>query len=242
MVARLRLCAYRSTAPATAIAARSGWRPADGGPPRRFTAGAKSDTTPRWSPDGRRLAFCLDSRRRAAQIYMIDLAGGEARKLTSLPLWRQRRRPGAPMAGGSPFSAAPARPSAPPRTAAKAAPEPDDEWEREQAEARRKHDEEQRFDPRVLTRLPYRGGTSFFDDRRNHIYVIDLPDDDEDAAAHAAPPDRWRFALQRAGLDARWPVDPHHRHARSRGRLDLRLLRSAARAGAGCRAAARPRG
>jgi len=32
--------------------------PADGGPARRFTAGAKNDTTPRWRPDGRRLAFC----------------------------------------------------------------------------------------------------------------------------------------------------------------------------------------
>src|SRR6185436_19564377 len=65
-------------------------------------------------------------------------------------------------------------------------PEPDDDWDREHADARRKHAEQQRFDPRVHTRLPYRGGTSFFDDRRNHVYVIDLPEDQE----QEAPPPR----------------------------------------------------
>lgn len=31
--------------------------PASGGEPRRFTTGPKRDTSPRWSPDGRWLAF-----------------------------------------------------------------------------------------------------------------------------------------------------------------------------------------
>jgi dipeptidyl aminopeptidase/acylaminoacyl peptidase len=153
--------------------------PADGGPARRFTAGAKADTSPRWRPDGRRLAFCSNRDGEVAQIYLIDPAGGEARKLTNLPY-------GVSEPAWSPDGKRIAflgRASEPERAAedrAEPAPEHADEWEQRQAEARRKHDEQQRFDPRVLTRLPYRGGTSFFDDRRNHVYVINLPDDEED--------------------------------------------------------------
>jgi len=153
--------------------------PTDGGPARRFTAGAKSDTMPRWRPDGQRLAFCSNRAGDATQIYTIDLAGGEARQLTSLPY-------GASALAWSPDGRRIAflgRASADEQAAedsGETAPEPADDWDREHADARRKHAEQQRFDPRVLTRLPYRGGTAFFDDRRNHIYVIDLPDDDED--------------------------------------------------------------
>lgn len=50
-----------------------------GGPPRRLTAGPGRDETPRWSPDGRRMAFISD-RDGSNQIWLIDLAGGEARK------------------------------------------------------------------------------------------------------------------------------------------------------------------
>ncbi|HJZ46722.1 MAG TPA: S9 family peptidase, partial [Roseiflexaceae bacterium] len=153
--------------------------PVDGGPPRRFTAGAKSDTAPCWSTDGQRLAFCSDRDGDVAQIYVIDMAGGEARKLTSLPngasepAWSPDGRRIAFLGRSSEVERAA-------EDRGEHEDEHEDEWERSQAEARRKHDEQERFDPRVLTRLPYRGGTAFFDDRRNHIYVIDLPDDDED--------------------------------------------------------------
>ncbi len=46
-----------------------------------FTAAAKSDTRPRWSPDGRRLAF-LSDREGLSQVYLIPIDGGEARPLT----------------------------------------------------------------------------------------------------------------------------------------------------------------
>ncbi|MEP7188277.1 MAG: S9 family peptidase, partial [Roseiflexaceae bacterium] len=151
----------------------------DGGPARRFTAGAKSDMMPRWRPDGRRLVFCSNRSGDATQIYTIDLAGGEARQLTSLPYgasapaWSPDGRQIAFLGRASADERAAEDSDAP-------TPEPTDDWDREHADARRKHAEQQRFDPRVLTRLPYRGGTSFFDDRRNHIYVIELTDDDED--------------------------------------------------------------
>lgn len=52
---------------------------ASGQPGRRWTWGTH-DTEPRWSPDGRRLAFLSDRKQRGTHgIYVIDVAGGEAR-------------------------------------------------------------------------------------------------------------------------------------------------------------------
>lgn len=48
---------------------------------RRFTTATKRDYSPRWSPDGRTLAF-LSNRDGATQIYLLALDGGEASKLT----------------------------------------------------------------------------------------------------------------------------------------------------------------
>jgi len=48
---------------------------------KQFTAATKSDTRPRWSPDGRTLAF-LSNRDGENQIYVIPVDGGEARALT----------------------------------------------------------------------------------------------------------------------------------------------------------------
>jgi len=51
----------------------------DGGEPRRMTTSPKSDSSPRWSPDGGKIAF-LSSRDGSSQIYVLPLQGGEARK------------------------------------------------------------------------------------------------------------------------------------------------------------------
>src|SRR5262245_34708614 len=55
-----------------------------GGEPRRLTAGDKSDSDPRFSPDGKRIAF-LSNRDGASQIYALDVSGGEPVKATSFP-------------------------------------------------------------------------------------------------------------------------------------------------------------
>src|SRR5436309_570920 len=65
-------------------------------PPRRLTSGIH-DTTPRWSPDGHRLAFvraaAKDGKAQPPQIYILHMDGGEARPLTdvangaSSPAW-----------------------------------------------------------------------------------------------------------------------------------------------------------
>src|SRR3989442_1475218 len=59
---------------------------------RQLTAGPGSDRQPRWSPDGRTLAF-VSTRETGAQLWVLPIAGGEARRVTSLadgvfdPLW-----------------------------------------------------------------------------------------------------------------------------------------------------------
>jgi dipeptidyl aminopeptidase/acylaminoacyl peptidase len=45
---------------------------------RQFTYSARSETSPRWSPDGRRLAFLSNRGGDEQQIYVMNSAGGEA--------------------------------------------------------------------------------------------------------------------------------------------------------------------
>jgi len=53
----------------------------DGSEPRQITAGVKRDSSPRWSPDGRSLAF-LSDRDGKTQLFLLPLSAGEPRKLT----------------------------------------------------------------------------------------------------------------------------------------------------------------
>ncbi len=57
--------------------------PTAGGVPRALTSHPKSDSQGRFSKDGSQIAF-LSSRDGAPQIYVLDLAGGEARRVTNL--------------------------------------------------------------------------------------------------------------------------------------------------------------
>ena len=59
--------------------------PVDGSaPPRQLTFGARRDAEPRWSPDGSQLAFTSNRAGDSMQLFVIPLAGGEARKLTDV--------------------------------------------------------------------------------------------------------------------------------------------------------------
>ena len=59
---------------------------ADGsGSPKELIGGDKSESTPRYSPDGRRLAF-ISSRDGAPQVYVADADGSNAKKITNLPM------------------------------------------------------------------------------------------------------------------------------------------------------------
>ncbi|WP_218125727.1 TolB family protein [Sinosporangium album] len=60
------------------------WLAAPGSPPRRLTGGRR-DSSPRWSPDGRTLAF-LRASEGPPQIWLLPMDGGEARRLTDAKL------------------------------------------------------------------------------------------------------------------------------------------------------------
>ncbi len=51
--------------------------------PRQLTGSTKSDRHPRWSPDSKQILF-ESTRSGEGQLWVIDLAGGEARQLTTL--------------------------------------------------------------------------------------------------------------------------------------------------------------
>ncbi|HEU5367668.1 MAG TPA: S9 family peptidase, partial [Ktedonobacterales bacterium] len=54
------------------------------GEARQFSSGAKQDSSPRWSADGRWLAFLSDREGEKSQVWVMDTDGGEARKLTNM--------------------------------------------------------------------------------------------------------------------------------------------------------------
>jgi dipeptidyl aminopeptidase/acylaminoacyl peptidase len=129
-------------------------------PPRPLTSGAR-DTTPRWSPDGRRLAFVRsverDGRAQPPQIHLMAMAGGEPWPLTELPR-------GAAAPEWSPDGKTIAFSSSARAADLEAAAKPSPDKPRES-------------DVRVITEAVYRangvGGFGFVDrDRPNHIWTV----------------------------------------------------------------------
>jgi len=54
------------------------------GEPRRFTGSDSNDSSPRWSPDGARIAFLSDRQKPKSRIFTIPTDGGEPTALTTL--------------------------------------------------------------------------------------------------------------------------------------------------------------
>ncbi len=145
--------------------------PTDGGEPFQITRSNK-DSTPRWSPDGKTLAF-VSMRSERPQIYLLPLIemGGEARALTNAqtgatsPQWSPDGEYIAYLSGVNAEERA--------KEDAGETPEPPkDKLEMEQRIARKMHDETERWDPRLVERIPYRAGTAYLDDRYQQIYIV----------------------------------------------------------------------
>ncbi|WP_240911190.1 S9 family peptidase [Paludisphaera soli] len=59
--------------------------PTDGGEPKKLTSAPGANNHPRWSPDGKTIAF-VSSRGGSSQVWLLPIDGGEARQLTKLPI------------------------------------------------------------------------------------------------------------------------------------------------------------
>jgi dipeptidyl aminopeptidase/acylaminoacyl peptidase len=134
--------------------------PAEGGAPRKLTNSPKHDRHPRWSPDGKWVAF-ESNRSGKFQIYLIPADGGEAKELTSLstgaqqPVWSPDGRRIAFVSAVFPeFSEKPFGES--------------DAANKKKSEER----EKSKLKARVITKLLYRHWDSWVDDKRQHLFVI----------------------------------------------------------------------
>jgi dipeptidyl aminopeptidase/acylaminoacyl peptidase len=132
------------------------------GAPRQITFSGKSDTHPRWSPDGTRILF-ESNRDGTSQLYILDLAnGGEPRRLTDIAtgasngIWSPNGTQIAfvssvnPAWSELPFAESNAKNKA----------------EAETAEANP-------VKAKTFTKLFYRHWDSYVEDKRQHIFVID---------------------------------------------------------------------
>jgi len=151
---------------------------ADGSTTRRLTSGVRSDSSPRWSPDSQQIVFVSNRDGDHAQLYLITITGGEARCLShtrhgvSSPSWSPD---GKRIAFLSALSIAECE-----QEDAGNLPElPSDAFDRKQEQERRAHAEKQDRDPLIVRKLPYRSGTTYFDQRNDQIHLIDVPADDE---------------------------------------------------------------
>jgi len=167
-------------------------------PAEPLTTGSK-DSTPRFSPDGKRLAFA-SSRAEKGQVYMLNLRGGEAHSIASHKNgagafeWSPDSKRIAYMASlraderehEDTEAAKPAEPKHENGTSSKR----EDPFLTKQEKEKREHEERMRFDPRLIKRMPYRTGTNFMEDKWAHIYVTDVPDDFSDEAPREIKPMR----------------------------------------------------
>jgi dipeptidyl aminopeptidase/acylaminoacyl peptidase len=135
---------------------------AEGGEPRQLTSSPKHDRHPRWSPDGKWIAF-ESARDGDFQIWLLPADGGEARKLTTLST-------GAAQAVWSPDGKSIAFVSAVfPEFSDKPFKE-SDKLNQEKLAARDKS----KVKARVFDKLLYRHWDSWVEDLRQHLFVVGI--------------------------------------------------------------------
>lgn len=132
----------------------------DGSGQRQLTRGDHRDTSPRWSPEGTRIAF-LSDRSERSQIWCIPVDGGEAAALTELEEGSIGELHWSPDGTRIAFTFRP-KPI----------------WARK--EAREEREKQHRCPPPlVVRRLHYREeGAGYIGDERWHVFVVDVANRD----------------------------------------------------------------
>jgi dipeptidyl aminopeptidase/acylaminoacyl peptidase len=125
---------------------------ASGGAPIRLTTSKKPENTPRWSPDGRYLAFLSARDAKKPQVFLLDRRGGDAQAITDY-------KTGASAIAWSPDSSKLAL--------LVSEPDPNDPEDKEEKDKKPK--------PHVITRLQFmRDGDGYLNDVKRHIHVFDI--------------------------------------------------------------------
>jgi dipeptidyl aminopeptidase/acylaminoacyl peptidase len=126
-----------------------------GGETIRLTSGDKASLTPRWSPDGRFLAFVSSRDGKHDQVWLLNRLGGEAFRLTDFPADVRTL-------SWSPDSK---------RLAVVVGDKDPDEVESESG----KSDDSKTAKPIVIRRLQFmRDGDGYLRELYNHIYLVDI--------------------------------------------------------------------
>jgi dipeptidyl aminopeptidase/acylaminoacyl peptidase len=146
--------------------------------PRRLTASNKSDSHPRWSPDGKSILF-ESNRSGTGQLWIIDVDGGEARQLTNIStgagtgIWSRDGKSIAFVSAVWPENSQ--KPFA------------------ESEKLNKKRIDEQAASPvkaRVASRLFFRHWDEYVEDKRQHLFVVSFADGKAGEPKDVTPGDR----------------------------------------------------
>jgi dipeptidyl aminopeptidase/acylaminoacyl peptidase len=151
--------------------------PSGAGKPKQVTATSKGDSHPRWSPDGKYILF-ESNRSGTNQLWIIAVDGGEARQLTTIStgagtgIWSRDGKQIAfvsavwPEYSTKPFS--------------------------ESDALNKKRMDDQERDPvkaKVFTRLFFRHWDEYVEDKRQHLFVMDVKEHSNGLPSVGSPRD-----------------------------------------------------